>query len=111
MELIAAIKGLEALTRNCHVQVIADSKYVLDGIRKWVPGWKRNNWMTSGKTPVRNRDLWEQLVLLDEKYEPQWTWTKGHSNNPGNIRADELATLGRASLQDAAAEPEFEVIE
>jgi ribonuclease HI len=94
MELMAAIQALEALTRPARVHMYTDSKYVLDGITKWLPGWQRNGWKTAAKQPVKNVDLWQRLVAAMAAHEVQWTWVKGHSGDPGNERADELARLG-----------------
>jgi ribonuclease HI len=76
------------------VQLYTDSKYVLDGITKWVPGWQRNGWKTSSKQPVKNVDLWQRLVAAMARHEVSWHWVKGHNGDPGNERADELARLG-----------------
>ena len=94
MELMAAIQALEALTRPVHVRMYTDSKYVLDGITKWLPGWQRNGWKTSAKQPVKNVDLWQRLVAAMEPHQVTLTWVKGHNGDPGNERADELARLG-----------------
>ena len=87
---LAAISALEALTRPVPVQLYTDSKYVLDGITKWVPGWQRNGWKTSSKQPVKNVDLWQRLVAAMAGHEVSWHWVKGHNGDPGNERADEL---------------------
>ncbi|MDE2485982.1 MAG: ribonuclease HI [Alphaproteobacteria bacterium] len=102
MELMAAIQALEALTRPAPVHVFTDSKYVLDGITKWLPGWQRNGWRTAGKQPVKNVDLWQRLVAAMAPHEVTWRWVKGHNGDPGNERADELARLGIAEAVDAA---------
>jgi ribonuclease HI len=94
MELMAAISALEALTRPVPVELYTDSKYVLDGITKWLPGWQRNGWKTASKQPVKNVDLWQRLVAAMAPYEVSWHWVKGHNGDPGNERADELARLG-----------------
>jgi ribonuclease HI len=94
MELMAAIQALEALTRPAQVHMYTDSKYVLDGITKWLPGWQRNGWKTAAKQPVKNVDLWQRLVTAMAAHEVRWTWVKGHNGDPGNERADELARLG-----------------
>ena len=94
MELMAAISALEALKRPVRVQLYTDSKYVLDGITKWLPGWQRNGWKTASKQPVKNVDLWQRLVAAMASHEISWHWVKGHSGDPGNERADELARLG-----------------
>ena len=94
MELLAAISALEALTRPMPVELYTDSTYVLDGITKWLPGWERNGWKTAAKKPVKNVDLWQRLVAAMARHEISWHWVKGHSGDPGNERADELARLG-----------------
>jgi len=98
MELTAAIKALETLTRPCHVRVYTDSQYVSKGISQWLPGWIRNNWRTASKSPVKNADLWQRLHTLQAKHRVEWHWVKGHSGNPGNERADQLANQGIADL-------------
>ncbi|MFN7998603.1 MAG: ribonuclease HI [Bryobacteraceae bacterium] len=92
MELTAAIEGLRALKEPCLVEVITDSEYLKNGITKWIPNWKRRNWMTAGKTPVVNRDLWEELDDLTQTHKVTWSWTKGHASHADNNRCDELAT-------------------
>jgi ribonuclease HI len=94
MELMAAISALEALTRPASVQLYTDSRYVLDGITKWLPGWEAKGWLTAGKKPVKNVDLWQRLVAAMEPHQVSWNWVKGHNGDPGNERADELARLG-----------------
>jgi ribonuclease HI len=98
MELLAAISALEALTRPVPVELYTDSKYVLDGITKWLPGWQRNGWKTASKQPVKNVDLWQRLVAAMAPHEVSWHWVKGHNGDPGNERADELARLGITDL-------------
>lgn len=92
MELTAAIKGLSALIEPCSVDLYSDSKYVLDGITKWVEGWQRNGWRTASKKPVRNADLWHELIDVAAKHEVEWHWVKGHSGHPENERVDQLAS-------------------
>ena len=94
MELMAAIQALETLTRPSRVIMYTDSKYVLDGITKWITGWQRNGWRTSAKQPVKNEDLWRRLVAALDGHEVSWQWVKGHAGEEGNERADELARLG-----------------
>ncbi|MCA8971738.1 MAG: ribonuclease HI [Planctomycetes bacterium] len=94
MELLAAIRALEALKRKSVVVIHTDSSYVRNGITSWLAGWKRNGWRTSSKQPVKNRDLWQHLDELTQKHEVEWRWVKGHAGDPGNERADELANLG-----------------
>ena len=92
MELTAAIKGLEALTEPCEVDLYSDSKYVLDGITKWVHGWKKRGWKNASKKPVRNEDLWHELIAASEHHVMHWHWVKGHDGHPENERADKLAS-------------------
>lgn len=94
MELMAAIKGLEALSRPCKVRVTTDSKYVRDGITQWLPNWKRRGWKTANKQPVKNRELWQRLDELAAKHDVEWHWVRGHAGHPENELADELANLG-----------------
>jgi len=94
MELMAAIKGLEALTRPCQVQVFTDSSYVKNGITQWLPSWKQNNWKTKAKKPVKNQDLWQRLDAETQKHELEWTWVKAHVGIEGNEKADQLANQG-----------------
>jgi ribonuclease HI len=96
MELMAAIQGLERLTRPSRVQVYTDSVYLRKGITEWVPKWKRNGWQTSDRKPVKNADLWRRLDAAARDHDVQWFWVKGHAGHPGNERADELACLGAA---------------
>ena len=92
MELMAAIKGLEALKRPCHVSLTTDSVYVRDGITKWVHGWKRNGWRTADKKPVKNVELWQALLEAAAPHRIDWLWVKGHAGDPDNERADALAS-------------------
>ena len=92
MELMAAIKGLEALKRPSHVVLITDSTYVKDGITKWIFGWKRNNWRTAANNPVKNIDLWQRLDEALAGHDIDWRWVKGHAGHLENERADQLAS-------------------
>ena len=92
MELTAAIKGLEALKRPCRVVLSTDSRYVMDGLTKWLAGWQRNGWKTAAKQPVKNADLWQELVAAAAPHRIRWEWVKGHAGHPGNERADKLAS-------------------
>jgi ribonuclease HI len=94
MELVAVIRALEALTRESDVAIYTDSQYVKNGIEAWIHGWKRNGWKTSDKKPVKNEDLWRELDELAKRHRIQWHWVRGHDDNPGNERADELANQG-----------------
>lgn len=94
MELMAAIRALEALTRRSHVRLYTDSEYVRNGITSWIKGWKRNGWKTKSKKPVKNDDLWKQLDELQGQHDVEWVWVKGHAGIEGNEIADELARTG-----------------
>jgi len=94
MELRAAIEGLAALKRTSRVTVTTDSQYVRQGITQWIEGWKRNQWRTSAKKPVKNQDLWQLLDELTSRHEVTWEWVKGHSGHPDNELADALANRG-----------------
>ena len=100
MELMAPIRALEALKRRSVVQIHTDSTYVRNGITKWVLGWAGNGWKTSAKQPVKNVDLWQELVAACARHEVEWHWIKGHAGHEGNERADRLAAQG---LVDAVA--------
>lgn len=91
MELMAAIKGLESLKQSCCVTLTTDSQYVRQGITQWLANWKKRNWKTASKQPVKNQDLWEALDKEASRHEVSWHWVKGHSGHPENSRADELA--------------------
>jgi ribonuclease HI len=91
MELMGAISGLKALTRPCKVELSTDSKYVMDGITKWVFGWQRNGWKTADRKPVKNADLWQALIEAAKPHQIRWIWVKGHAGHAENERADALA--------------------
>jgi ribonuclease HI len=93
MEMMAVIEALEALKRPCHVVVHTDSVYVMKGITEWMAQWKRRNWKTAARKPVKNVDLWQALEAALARHEVGWKWVKGHSGVPENERADELARL------------------
>ena len=99
MELMAAISALETLTRPCKVRLHTDSKYVLQGITEWLPGWKQRGWKTASKQPVKNDDLWRRLDAATNRHQIEWIWVKGHSGHDGNERADELANRGIEELR------------
>ncbi|WP_040464581.1 ribonuclease HI [Erythrobacter sp. NAP1] len=92
MELTAAIEGLRALIEPCKVDLYSDSKYVIDGITKWVHGWKKRGWVNASKKPVRNSDLWHDLIDVTSRHEVSWHWVKGHSGHTENERVDQLAS-------------------
>ena len=94
MELTAAIRGLEALRRPCTVDLYTDSRYLRDGITRWLANWRRNGWRTAGRKPVKNEDLWRRLDELAARHRIRWHWVRGHQGNDGNERADALANRG-----------------
>lgn len=91
MELMAAIRGIEALTRPCSATLTTDSQYVRQGITQWIHGWKKNNWRTAQKKPVKNKELWQRLEQATTNHDLTWNWVKGHSGDPDNERVDALA--------------------
>ncbi|HEV2099488.1 MAG TPA: ribonuclease HI [Stellaceae bacterium] len=104
MEMMAAISGLEALKRPCRVRLYSDSQYLRDGITKWIHAWKRRDWRTADKKPVKNVDLWQRLDAAAASHQVTWEWVRGHAGHPENERADALA---RAAIVAARAdEPE-----
>ena len=82
MELMAAIKGLEALNKPCHVRLHTDSTYVRDGITRWIHKWRQNGWRTADRKPVKNAELWQELIDASEPHRVEWNWVKGHSGHP-----------------------------
>ncbi len=97
MEMMAVIKSLEALIEPCEVIIHTDSRYVIDGMTKWIAGWKRNGWINSSKKPVRNADLWHELIEAAKRHKVEWQWVRGHNGHVENERVDRLAS-------DAASE-------
>ena len=91
MELMAAIMGLNAVTRPMLVDLHTDSRYVMNGVQDWMPRWKANGWKTAAKKPVANQDLWQQLDEAVIRHQVRWHWVKGHAGNPLNERCDVLA--------------------
>lgn len=92
MELLAAIRALQTLKRPSKVRLTTDSNYVKDGITKWIHGWMRNNWRTAAKKPVKNAELWQELLDATQTHDIEWAWVKGHAGHPDNERADQLAS-------------------
>lgn len=92
MELMAAIQGLKALKKPCRVKLSTDSRYVMDGLTKWIFGWQKNGWKTADRKPVKNADLWQELLAAAKPHRIEWTWVKGHAGHPDNERADKLAS-------------------
>ncbi len=91
MELLAAISALESLRAASDVTLHSDSRYVIDGMRLWLPSWVAKGWKTADKKPVKNRDLWERLAAAASRHRVTWRWVEGHAGDPGNERADALA--------------------
>ena len=109
MELTAAIQALRALRQKCEVQLFTDSEYLRNGIMHWIPGWKRSNWRTSGKTPVKNKDLWVELDALSTEHKVNWQWVKGHAGHSGNERCDELARTAIDALRKSLSREQLAV--
>jgi ribonuclease HI len=108
MELTALINALLALKEPCRVEIISDSKYLLDAFREqWIPKWKKNGWRTASRQPVLNRDLWQQLDRLLMSHEPRYRWVKGHSQSPENNRCDQLA-VAAANSQNLFVDEAYE---
>jgi ribonuclease HI len=102
MELMAAIKGLEALREPCVVQLFTDSEYVRRGITEWMLKWRNNGLRTADRKPVKNADLWRELDAEATRHRVSWHWVKGHAGHPDNERADALANRGLEDAQRAA---------
>ncbi len=102
MEMQAVISALSALTEPCRVELYSDSKYVIDGITKWVDGWQKRGWTTASKKPVRNADLWHDLIEAVARHKVSWHWVRGHSGHPENERVDQLASDEAARIAAAA---------
>lgn len=97
MELMAAIRALDALKVTCEVEIVTDSQYVMNGVQSWMKGWKKNGWKTAAKKPVLNQDLWMELDAEVQRHKVTWTWTKGHADHADNNRCDELAREAAAT--------------
>ncbi len=94
MELMAAIRAMESLTRPCQVRLTTDSQYVMKGITEWLAGWKKRGWKTASKQPVKNVDLWQRLDKALAPHDVKWKWVRGHTGHPENEKADQLANKG-----------------
>ena len=92
MEMLAVVRALESLKRPCRVTLHTDSRYVMDGLTKWIHGWRKNGWKTADRKPVKNAELWQELVAACAPHRIEWKWVKGHSGHPENERADRLAS-------------------
>ena len=99
MEMTAVIRALKALTEPCAVTIHTDSRYVIDGMTKWIEGWKRKGWVSASKQPVRNQDLWHDLIEAVLHHQIEWQWIKGHDGHPENERADKLASDAAIRVQ------------
>ena len=102
MELMAAIRAIEAVKRPCEIHLHTDSEYLRQGITSWIHSWKARGWKTADKKPVKNVDLWQRLERAIETHDVKWHWVKGHSGHRENDRADELARLAIRQLKDAS---------
>ena len=98
MEMLAVIRALEALKRPCRVTLSTDSRYVMDGLTKWIHGWRKNGWKTADRKPVKNAELWQELVAACAPHRIEWRWVKGHSGHAENERADRLACDAAAAI-------------
>lgn len=103
MEMIAVIRGLGALIEPCAVTLHTDSRYVIDGMTKWVHGWKKRGWTNASKKPVRNADLWHELIAAAGVHQVEWQWVRGHSGHPENERVDRLASDQAETARSLAA--------
>jgi ribonuclease HI len=92
MEMIAVVRALKTLTRPCRVVLHSDSRYVIDGMTKWIEGWQRKGWKNASKKPVRNADLWHDLIEAAAPHEIEWVWVRGHDGHTENERVDQLAS-------------------
>ena len=98
MELMAVIMALKEMSPSEELTIYTDSTYVQKGISEWIKNWKLNNWRSSNKKPVKNKDLWMQLDEASYARKINWQWVKGHAGNEGNEKADELANKGVISM-------------
>ena len=103
MELLAAIKALEAVKAAHPINLTSDSTYLRDGITRWIHKWRKNGWKTANKKPVLNQDLWQELDALTQQYDIAWHWVKGHSGHPLNERCDALAREQALAMQNLKA--------
>jgi len=101
MEMLGAIRGLEALKQGCQVRLTTDSQYLVKGMTEWIDGWQRKGWKNSKKEEVANRDLWERLLELAAKHQIEWLWVKGHAGHKENERCDELARMEITKVSDS----------
>lgn len=104
MELLAAIRALQALKRPVTAHLHTDSQYVIKGIEEWIHGWKRNGWRTANRQPVKNADLWQELDTLRSPHQITWIWVKGHAGHRDNERVDALANQGIDQLPNGTTQ-------
>mgnify|MGYP001815419889 CR=1 FL=1 len=104
MELRAAIEGLRALKEPCEVSLTTDSEYVRNGINSWMDNWKKRDWKTAGRKPVKNRDLWQALDEQNQRHRVEWHWVRGHTGHRENEIADQLANRGIDELNQQAGQ-------
>ena len=102
MELLGAIRALQALKRPCRVTLTTDSVYLRDGITKWIRAWQRNGWRTAEKKPVKNAELWQELLEAAAPHQIEWRWVRGHAGHVENERADRLACDAALQLANLA---------
>ncbi|MBL1320301.1 MAG: ribonuclease HI [Methylophaga sp.] len=98
MEMMAVIAALEALSKPCSVKITTDSQYVMKGMQEWLPGWKKRNWKTAAKKPVKNVDLWKRMEKAAQQHALEWEWVRGHQGHVENERADDLAVAAREKI-------------
>lgn len=100
MELRGLLEGLQSLKRPCQVRVVTDSQYLRKAFTDgWITSWMRNGWKTASKEPVKNQDLWEELIAQARIHELTFVWVKGHAGHRENERVDELAVAERKKLR------------
>jgi ribonuclease HI len=100
MELMAAIRALQALREPCTVELYTDSQYVQKGISEWIAGWQRRGWKTADGKPVKNEDLWRELLAARQPHRVQWHWVRGHAGHAENERVDDLARQAALALKE-----------
>lgn len=98
MEMTAVIRALNALIEPCEVTVHTDSRYVIDGMTRWIEGWQRKGWINASKKPVRNADLWHDLIEAAARHKIDWQWVRGHSGHAENERVDQLACAAAVAI-------------
>lgn len=105
MELMAAIRALEALKQPSAVEFHTDSQYLKNGITEWMAGWVRKGWKTASGEPVKNQELWERLHAATQRHTIRWQWVKGHATSQYNNRVHDLATAAREGVKIATMLP------